>query len=167
MSSVEPAPKPRVTVKKDVEEEEATLPPAGSEAPFNPRVVAAIIDACVAAGVYIVFVIIRVPFLGMIANLGYWLVRDALPFLNGQSVGKKAMKLRAVTIEGKSLSGDWKSSAIRNLSLVIPFLNLVDLYLLWQKSEQGTKLRRLGDDWAKTKVIVAAEEIEPVVPTPP
>ena len=60
-------------------------------------------------------------------GIGYFVSRDSLPFLGGQSVGKKAMKLKAVTMEGKSLVGNWEAALIRNGVLVIPFFVLVEL----------------------------------------
>ena len=89
--------------------------------------------------------------------LGYLLTRDALPFLDGQSLGKKLMKLRAVTLDGKSLSGNWQASIVRNISVAVGPLALVEAFILWQKSDKNQPLIRLGDEWAKTKVIVAAE----------
>jgi uncharacterized RDD family membrane protein YckC len=81
------------------------------------------------------------------------LTRDALPFLDGQSIGKKAMKLRAVSFEtGKPLTSNWGPSVIRNIVLYIPFFALVELIVL-SNNKDG---QRFGDQWAKTKVIVDA-----------
>jgi uncharacterized RDD family membrane protein YckC len=166
MSSIDPAPKPKPSIKKDVEEEEGALPPAGSEAPFNPRFIAGLIDVGVVVGLEIVLSIVlphALHFVISLIGLAYLLLRDALPFLNGQSIGKKAMKLKAVDESGKSLSGNWQASAVRNVSLLIPF---VDLIILWQKSQQpNTRLLRLGDEWAKTHVVVAPDDA-PVIPPP-
>lgn len=128
----------------------------GSSAPFGTRVIAAIIDAFVAAGIY--FVLSK--FSSSLAWLGssaYWVVRDALPFLEGHSVGKRLMKIKAVTSAGVSLSGDWKTSAIRNISLVVPFFGIVELIVLFIRKNEGGVLRRLGDDWANTQVVVVNE----------
>jgi hypothetical protein len=67
------------------------------------------------------------------------------------------MKIKAVTLEGKSLSGDWGTSVVRNLLLAIPFVNLIELVVLFTRKDNAGPLRRLGDEWAKTKVIVAKE----------
>jgi uncharacterized RDD family membrane protein YckC len=91
--------------------------------------------------------------LGNLALLGYLLTRDALPFLEGQSIGKKIMKLRAVTMEGKSLTGNWQASIVRNLSLVIPFFGLVEAYILYSRQGGNGALQRFGDEWAKTRVV--------------
>jgi hypothetical protein len=45
--------------------------------------------------------------------MAYFVTRDSLPFLGGQSVGKKAMKLTVVTLDDKSLSGNWEPAVIR------------------------------------------------------
>ena len=89
--------------------------------------------------------------LGGLTALAYLLTRDALPFLEGQSVGKKLMKLRAASLEGKPLTGNWQASIVRN----IPLLLLIDVVVLYLRKDRDEPLRRLGDEWAKTRVIVA------------
>jgi uncharacterized RDD family membrane protein YckC len=131
-------------------------PKPGTDATFEARAVAAIIDSFVAAGIYLVLALMWRP-LGTLALLGYFLTRDALPFLEGQSIGKKIMKLRAVTLEGKSLTANWQASMVRNLSLVIPFFALVEAYILYSRQGREGALQRLGDEWAKTRVVVASE----------
>lgn len=86
--------------------------------------------------------------IGQIIGGVYMLVRDALPFLDGQSVGKKVMKIRVVTQDGDSISNNWAASAIRMIPLYIPLLNLYELYKFFTG-------QRLGDDWAKTRVVAA------------
>ncbi len=85
------------------------------------------------------------------------MTRDSLPFLGGQSVGKKAMKLKAVTLEGKSLVGNWEAALIRNGVLTIPFFVMVELYVLLSREGKPGHGFRLGDEWAKTKVIIAED----------
>lgn len=85
--------------------------------------------------VYIVYLI----------QIGYTLFRDAL--FGGQSIGKKIMKYKAVKEDGSSLEGDFGTSATRNISLIIPIVNLIDcIFVITDKP-------RLGDNWAKTKVV--------------
>lgn len=129
---------------------------AGSDAAFDTRVIASILDAFIAAGVYLVIGRISGS-LGILASSAYWLVRDALPFLDGHSLGKRLMKIKAVGADGRSLSGDWKSSIVRNVPMVIPFFPLVELYILYSRKGGGAPLRRLGDEWANTKVVVVKE----------
>lgn len=126
-------------------------------APFNTRAVAAMIDWVVATGLWIGLTWILPGFaegLGWMIAFGYFVARDTLPFLGGQSVGKKAMKLRAVTLEGQPIIGNWEKALIRNGVLVIPLFALVELYILLTREEQPQRGMRLGDEWAKTKVIL-------------
>jgi uncharacterized RDD family membrane protein YckC len=133
-------------------------------APFNTRVVAVVIDWVVATGLWIGLTWILPGFaegLGWIVALAYFVARDTLPFLGGQSIGKKAMKIKAVTLEGRSLVGNWEIALIRNGVLVIPLFALVELYILLTREDKPEQGRRLGDEWAKTKVIP-----EPTPPDP-
>lgn len=82
----------------------------------------------------------------------YLLLKDALPFLNGQSVGKKAMGLRAFSSTGKPLTNDYKASAIRNVLLIIPVMPLVELILLFKREDDAKQGLRLGDEFAHTMV---------------
>lgn len=137
-----------------------SVPEAGSIARFNTRIIAALIDMVVAAGLQISALWILPGFadrIGWIVGMAYFVTRDSLPFLGGQSVGKKAMKLRVVTIDEKSLSGNWEPALIRNGVLIIPFFALIELYILLTREDKPERGRRLGDEWAKTKVIVAED----------
>lgn len=99
----------------------------------------------------LMFVVSLIPILGLIVNLAYALTKDCLPFLGGQSIGKKALKIKAVTEDGQSLSGNWGTGIVRNVVFFIPFFVIVELVMLIVNKDKG--LRRLGDQWAKTKVI--------------
>jgi len=147
-----PAPLPKQEPAKIDPFDGDAVPPPGTEAAFDNRIIAAIIDSFVAAGLYIIVGVLS-NFLGALVYIAYFLVRDALPFLDGQSVGKKLMKIRAVEQNGAKLTNNWKASVIRNISLAIPFFGLVEAYILYQKKEKAEPLIRLGDEWAKTKVI--------------
>lgn len=84
-------------------------------------------------------------------SIGYFLTRDALPFLDGQSLGKKVLNLRAIDANtGEALTGNWATSAIRNISVVVPILNFIEMFVLLF----GKDGNRLGDGWAKTTVVV-------------
>ncbi len=90
-----------------------------------------------------------IPYVGWLLGLGYFFTKDALPFLDGQSIGKKAMKLRVVNAEtGEPITEDYQSSVIRALSLAIPVFGIVDALMVL-----GSERLRFGDKWAKTKVI--------------
>ena len=143
-AAVTPAPSPA----EGIPDETVT----GKEADLGKRIAAAIIDSLVATGLALVAGIVmnRLSYPVWIA---YMLTRDSLPFLDGQSIGKKVMKLRAVSETGKSLSGDWNSGLIRNVPMVIPFGGLVELIVLIVNKDKPGGLRRLGDQWGKTKVV--------------
>lgn len=109
------------------------------------RILAYIID------ILIMIPISLIPILGYLVIIAYTLLRDALPFLDGQSIGKKVMKIRAVTEDGQPLTNNWGASAVRNIPMVIPIFPLVELIVLLTNQ----KKQRLGDQWAKTRVVEA------------
>jgi uncharacterized RDD family membrane protein YckC len=81
------------------------------------------------------------------------LLKDSLPVLEGQSIGKKVMKTKAVKADGSSLSGDWITGATRNLLLAIPLVGLAECFVILTRSGNPAAGLRIGDEWAKTKVI--------------
>jgi uncharacterized RDD family membrane protein YckC len=113
------------------------------QAEDGSRILAYLIDVLVTIPVYLI------PILGLFLGLAYFLTRDGLPFLDGQSIGKKAMGLRAVTEDGQPLTNNWGPALIRNVVLLIPFFPIVELIVMLTNS----KKQRLGDQWAKTRVI--------------
>lgn len=135
---------------------------------FNTRIVAAVIDWIVAMGLVIGLIWVLPVFaykLAYLTGVAYLIVRDSLPFLGGQSVGKKAMNIKVVTSDGKSLVGNWEAALIRNGVLIIPLFGLVELFILLTREDTPERGRRLGDEWAKTKLVVekkppASEEVE-------
>lgn len=133
-----------------VHEAEDSAPEAGADATFESRVVAGIIDLFIGGFIAAAVGAMFEP-LGGLCGLAYLLTRDALPFLEGQSIGKKLMKLRAAGPEGKPLTGNWQASIVRNIPLVI----LVDVVVLYLRKDRDGPLLRLGDEWAKTRVVVA------------
>lgn len=79
----------------------------------------------------------------------YILIRDALPFLDGQSLGKKVMKTRSVLEDsGIPTTNDYRTSFLRNVLLFIPIVSLIDALFIF-----GGERKRLGDKLAKTIVI--------------
>ncbi len=156
-----PSPPPIVNVRiREAGADEDEDPKAGQIVPFNTRVIAAMIDIVVSIGLQIAAVWILPGFASRVAYLvgiGYLIARDSLPFLGGQSVGKKAMKLRAVTLDDKPLTGNWESALIRNGVLMIPFFALIELFVLLTREDKPERGRRLGDEWAKTKVVIAED----------
>ena len=82
-------------------------------------------------------------------STAYILVRDAIPFLDGQSIGKKVVKTRSVLEDsGQPTTNDYKTSLLRNILLFIPIVSLVDALFIF-----GDERKRLGDKLAKTIVI--------------
>jgi len=133
-----------------------------SLAPLNTRIVAAVIDVLVAAGVQITALWILPSFaerIAWLAGFAYLVTRDSLPFLGGQSVGKKAMKLRALTADDQPLTGKWEPALIRNAPLLIPFFGLIELFVLLTREDKPGRGQRLGDEWAKTKVVPAEDPV--------
>jgi len=149
-------PPPLAGLPPDVEvsEEEIDVIP-----PFNTRLIAAVIDGVVALGLHIAIAIFLPSMIGYIVATAYIVTRDGLPFLGGQSVGKKAMRLKAVTLDGRSLAGNWEPALIRGAVLAIPLFALVELFILLSREEKPERGRRLGDEWAKTKVIMVNEPV--------
>ncbi len=123
---------------------------------INPPVFASApkADAGSRIGAYLIDVVLIalvgwIPILGWIVILAYLLTRDALPFLDGQSIGKKLLGLRAVDENGAALTGNYGPSVVRNVVLLIPFFPLVELIVLLTNAET----LRLGDQWGKTRVV--------------
>ena len=117
--------------------------PARELASPGQRFLASLLDGIVAG------VPAFIPIAGWIWAILYIWTKDALPFLGGQSVGKKVLGLRVVNLEtGKPIKGDYGAALTRQLSLAIPFFGLVDACMVF--SSEG---RRFGDKWAKTVVV--------------
>lgn len=138
----------------------------GVDSTLGNRLLATLIDGIVAAGLaWAVQLLSILPFieigsqLSWVVGAGYIIFRDSLSFLQGQSVGKRAMKLQAVTMEGVSLEGNWRPGLVRNAILVIPLFPLVELFVLLTRQDYPSPLLRLGDEWANTKVINAGLDI--------
>lgn len=149
----------KVQIASEKEEDDA----AEKIAPFNTRIAAAAIDMVIAFGLHLAVLIIFpavMSKIGWLLGIAYIITRDSLPFLGGQSVGKKAMKIKAVTLDGHSLAGNWEKGLIRNGVLAIPFFPFIELFVLLSREDKPGHGVRLGDEWAKTKVIVVREPEE-------
>ncbi len=161
-----------------------TTPPPGEAGPAGAsaavgatpdtltRFVAFLIDAVAVA------LIGLVPVIGGLAGTAYVLFRDGLDieFMNRRSLGKKLMKLTVVRTDGQPM--DLTASARRNWPLVfgslaqilifvpvlgwilIPFVLLAGAVFVIIEIVRVTtnpEGRRLGDGYAGTRVITAAE----------
>jgi uncharacterized RDD family membrane protein YckC len=90
-----------------------------------------------------------IPIVGWLWAIVYFWTKDALPFLGGQSVGKKVLGLRVVSLDsGKPIKGEYGTAITRQLSLAIPIFNIVDACMVLSSEH-----RRFGDKWAKTTVV--------------
>jgi len=117
--------------------------PANELASAGQRFLASFLDVIVAG------VPAFIPIAGWIWAILYTWTKDALPFLGGQSVGKKVLGLRVINLEtGKPIKGDYGAAIVRQLSLVIPFFGFVDACMVF-----SSERRRFGDKWAKTVVV--------------
>lgn len=125
----------------------------------NQRLLAGLIDMLVVVGIVFTVDLLlpewrllsKVPWL---VGMAYLVFRDSLPFLGGQSIGKRATRLRVVKADGVSIAGDWTGALVRNALLLIPFFGpLVEAIVLMSREEKPERGLRLGDEWAKTRVV--------------
>ena len=87
--------------------------------------------------------------LSYLISTAYILVRDALPFLDGQSIGKKIIKTRSVHEDsGAPITNDYRTAFLRNILLFIPIAGLIDALFIFNGER-----KRLGDKMAKTIVV--------------
>ncbi|MEZ0538181.1 RDD family protein [Fibrella arboris] len=131
----------------------STTPVLREKASAIIRFVALFIDSIVAYVPMIVLGIVssKLATLGYLAALAYLLTRDSLPFLNGQSVGKKLMGIKVIREDtGAGIMGDYGTGVVRAIPQMIPLLNLVDALVIFRDST-----KRFGDEWAKTIVVKA------------
>ncbi|CCG99477.1 hypothetical protein FAES_1467 [Fibrella aestuarina BUZ 2] len=97
------------------------------------------------------FISYKLATLGYLVYIAYLLTRDSLPFLNGQSVGKKLMGIKVIKEDtGASIMGDYGTGVVRAIPQIIPLLNLVDALVIFRDNS-----KRFGDEWAKTIVVKA------------
>lgn len=107
------------------------------------RFLAALIDGLLGG------VLSLIPIVGWIGSIAYALLKDSLPFLNGQSLGKKAMNIRVVKADTQQpITNDYGTNAIRAVSLMIPIFGIIDALMVFSESKQ-----RFGDRWANTIVV--------------
>ena len=121
---------------------------------FRSRSFAALIDISVACSFFVLGLLLfpdppRV--LPFVFAVFYLLTKDSLGILNGQSIGKKFMRLRVVNQSHRSLAGNYKAGLMRNLSWLFAPIEFAILYVREDEPNIG---KRLGDDWAHTEVIV-------------
>ena len=117
------------------------------------RFIGLAIDVVIGVGIMVVLNFFS-NILGFLGYSAYLLLRDALPFLDGQSVGKGVMNLRAVDSEGNHLTGNYLASIKRNILIGLPFVGaLADGIVFYVREGDPREGLRLGDDWAGTKTV--------------
>lgn len=109
---------------------------------FAERLLAGIIDLSLVLGLSLF------PRIGWLFGLIYFLFKDCLPFLKGQSFGRRLFHLRVVGArDEQDLVGKPDKAMVRQIVFLIPVLNLIELYLFcFTKS-------RLGAKWSDTIVV--------------
>lgn len=109
---------------------------------FYERIMAFLIDLVISIGLCLF------PRIGWMFGLVYFLLRDSLPFNNGQSYGRRVFKIRVVQKnDNTSILGLHEKSLMRQISLLIPGFNLFECYTFFFKND------RYGAIWSDTKVI--------------
>lgn len=111
--------------------------------PIIERIFAFVVDIFVAVALTVV------PVIGVgLAGL-YFFVKDILPFNGKTSFGKAVYHIRVVNIQDNSpLTKQMMFKAVvRNIFILIPLLNIVDLYYLLSTG------KRLVDIWIETDVV--------------
>ncbi len=87
--------------------------------------------------------------MGLSLALVYLFARDALPFLDGQSLGKKICSIRVINFQtGEAVTNQFGKTFVREIVQWIPLLNFIDMLTVF-----GAGGRRLGDQWADTIVV--------------
>ena len=143
-------------------EENATameqVSPQYAKVDIGTRLIFAVIDGILP------MVVGWIPIIGTLVVAAYMLLKDGL--FEGQSVGKKLMNLRVVTLDGKK--ADFDVSAKRNAIFVVPYiitiipligwiiggiLSLVAAIVEIIAVVNDDKGRRMGDKWANSQVI--------------
>ena len=134
------------------------------KAPVFQRIAAWIIDVAIAKACALCSLIVAYlfweqsignPLLGLMSFIfvfatfvipgSFILLRDSLS--QGRGVGKKVMRIRVVRSDGSRC--DMISSILRNLTFLIPLLNIAEM-IIAVAAKDG---RRMGDRLAKTQVI--------------
>lgn len=112
----------------------------------------------VGSGVIDIFILLIltyfIPILGALIGVAYYLFKDALPFLNGQSIGKKVFRIAVQNrFDNSAITNEFGLSFTRSIPVLIPILNVIELMLIFSKK------RRFGDQWAETFVVMKEKEV--------
>ena len=158
-----PAPK----AKTEVALEEDFAPVEYSETLLPQRILAGVVDCLIAIALISVAQAVLPDFLGTALAMAYLLFKDSLPFLGGQSIGKKITKIQAVTEGGEPLTGNnLTKGLIRNVFAAVFPLALVEIFILNSREKAPNAGQRLGDGFAQTKVIAIQAKEAPSADSP-
>lgn len=106
------------------------------------RLLACLIDVLIVAG-------LTLTVIGSILGLAYFLTKDSLPIYEGQSLGKRLLKLKVLDNETNlPIKNDYMKSFLRNIPLIIPVFQFIDAFMVF-----STNGKRFGDQWANTMVV--------------
>lgn len=106
------------------------------------RVLAGLID-------WLLIVLISATGFGAVIGLAYLLTKEALPLFDGQSIGKKILRIQVVDNDSYvPIKNIYEKSLIRNISLLIPVFQFIDALMIFSSDR-----KRFGDQWANTIVI--------------
>lgn len=86
------------------------------------------------------------PRIGFIISILYFFLKDSLPIEGGSSFGKSIYNLKVKEKDEQQHRFFWQKTIVRNLILIIPILNFVDIYYFLKNGI------RLADEWTSTKV---------------
>ncbi len=113
---------------------------------FYPRLFAFAVDLGIAVGLSLF------PRIGWIFGLIYFLFKDSMPFNKGHSYGRRLFKIKLVSkVDGQLLINAPEKSLIRQIVLLIPLLNLYEVYLFFFENV------RFGEQWSETTVVRAED----------
>ena len=86
---------------------------------------------------------------GAILGLAYLLTKESLPIFDGQSLGKKLLRIKVVDHDSyESIRNRYEKCLIRNITLLIPVFQFIDAFMIFSSDR-----KRFGDQWAGTIVI--------------
>ncbi|MCG8578978.1 MAG: RDD family protein [Bacteroidales bacterium] len=114
----------------------------GKTALFTERILAASIDLSIVLGLSLF------PRIGWLFGLIYFLFKDSLGILKGQSFGRRLFKIKVISLEdGNDLIAKPDKALIRQIVLLVPILNLIEVFYFFFRDE------RLGAKWSSTTVV--------------
>ncbi|MDO4461712.1 MAG: hypothetical protein Q4C30_04340 [Bacteroidia bacterium] len=105
--------------------------------------------------VFVMVAFTVIPVVGIVLSGVYFLIKDIVPLNGHTSFGKAVYHMRVVnTQDNAPLSKLMMFKAVvRNIFILIPFLNIVDIYFLLSTG------KRLIDTWIETDVALFEETL--------